>query len=201
MDPWLDALGDHPLVELAQRLEKARAAGLHEPDAMALATVSPEGRPSVRMVLLRGLDERGLAFFTNLESRKAEELAGNASAAVVLNWGPPLRAQVRAEGRVERLPVSESEAYFRTRARESRLGAWASPQSRPLHDRAELERRYAEVERRFADTDDIPLPPFWGGFRLVPQAMEIWENRPSRLHDRARYERAGDDWTRVRLAP
>lgn len=168
---------------------------------MALATASRDGRPSVRMVLLRGLDERGLAFFTNYESRKAAELASNPFAAVVLNWGPPLRAQVRAEGRVERLPVAESAAYFRTRMRESRLGAWASPQSRPLGDRDELERRYAEAEQRFAGVDDVPLPPFWGGFRLVPEAMELWENRPNRLHDRARYERAGDGWTRVRLAP
>ena len=168
---------------------------------MALATASRDGRPSVRMVLLRGLDERGLAFFTNYESRKAEELASNPFAAVVLNWGPLLRAQVRAEGRVERLPVAESVAYFRTRTRESRLGAWASPQSRLLGGRDELERRYAEAEQRFAGVDDVPLPPFWGGFRLVPEAMELWENRPNRLHDRARYERAGDGWTRIRLAP
>ena len=201
MDPWLEGLDPDLLVELARRLDEARVADLHEPDAMALATASRDGRPSVRMVLLRGLDELGLAFFTNYESRKADQLASNPFAAIVLNWGPPLRTQVRAEGRVERLPVAESAAYFRTRMRESRLGAWASPQSRPLGDRDELERRYAEAERRFAGVDDVPLPPFWGGFRLMPEAMELWENRPNRLHDRARYERAGDGWTRVRLAP
>ncbi len=151
------------------------------------------------MVLLRGLDERGLDFFTNYESRKADELAANPQAAVVLNWGPPLRRQVRAEGRVERLSEVESRAYFESRSRESRLGAWASPQSRPLADRDELDRRYAETMERFPD--DVPLPSFWGGFRLVPQAVELWQNRPNRLHDRARYERTEDGWSRVRLAP
>ena len=128
---------------------------------MALATATPSGRPSVRMVLLRGLDERGLGFFTNYESRKADELAANPQAAVVLNWGPPLRRQVRAEGRVERLSEVESRAYFESRSRESRLGAWASPQSRPLADRDELDRRYAETMERFPD-EDVPLPSVLG---------------------------------------
>ena len=199
MDTWIAALDTDPLVELRRWLDEAREAGLHEPEAMALATATPSGAPSVRMVLLRGLDERGLTFFTNYESRKAEELAANPDAAVVLNWGPPLRRQARVEGRVERLTEEESLAYFRTRGRESRLGAWASPQSRPLADRAELDERYAAVEERFPE--DVPLPPFWGGYRLVPEAVELWQNRPNRLHDRARYERVGDGWTRVRLAP
>ena len=201
MDTWIAALDPDPLVELRRWLEEAREAGLHEPEAMALATATPAGAPSVRMVLLRGLDERGLSFFTNYESRKADELAANPDAAVVLNWGPPLRRQARVEGRVERLTEEESLAYFRTRGRESRLGAWASPQSRPLADRAELDDRYAAADARFADVRDVPLPPFWGGFRLVPRAFELWENRPNRLHDRARYERVGDGWSRVRLAP
>jgi pyridoxamine 5'-phosphate oxidase len=201
MDTWIEALDADPLVELRRSLQEARDAGLHEPEAMALATATPAGTPSVRMVLLRGLDERGLAFFTNYESRKAEELSANPDAAVALNWGPPVRRQVRVEGRVERLGDDESLAYFRTRGRESRLGAWASPQSRPLADRAELDARYAASAERFAGVDDVPLPPFWGGFRLVPRAVELWENRPNRLHDRARYERTDGGWSRVRLAP
>ena len=201
MDPWIAALDPDPLVELRRSLEEAREAGLHEPEAMALATATPAGTPSVRMVLLRQLDERGLSFFTNYESRKAEELAANPDAAVVLNWGPPLRRQIRVEGRIERMTGDESLAYFRTRGRESRLGAWASPQSRPIADRSELDERYAASGERFADVEDVPLPPFWGGFRLVPRAFELWENRPNRLHDRARYERVSDGWSRVRLAP
>ncbi len=201
MDTWIAGLDADPLVELRRWLEEAREAGLHEPEAMALATATPAGTPSVRMVLLRGLDERGLSFFTNYESRKAEELEANPDAAVVLNWGPPLRRQVRVEGRVERMTEDESLAYFQTRGRESRLGAWASPQSRPIADRTELDERYAAASERFADVEDLPLPPFWGGFRLVPHAFELWENRPNRLHDRARYERVGDGWSRVRLAP
>ena len=167
---------------------------------MAGATATSAGRPSVRMVLLRGLDTRGLRFFSNYESRKAAELAENPRGAVVLNWGPPLRRQARVEGRVERLTDDEARTYFDTRSRESRLGAWASPQSRPLRDRGELDRLYAEAAERFAD-GDVPLPASWGGYRLVPDAFELWQNRPNRLHDRARYERVGEAWSRVRLAP
>lgn len=201
MDTWIAGLDADPLVELRRCLDEARRADLHEPEAMALATSTPNGTPSVRMVLLRGLDERGLSFFTNYESRKAQELDANPQASVVLNWGPPLRRQVRVEGPVERLSEDESLAYFRTRGRESRLGAWASPQSRPLADRDELDARYDAEAERFAGVDDVPLPPFWGGFRLSPQAVELWQNRPNRLHDRARYERAGAGWARARLAP
>jgi pyridoxamine 5'-phosphate oxidase len=201
MDTWIAGLDADPLVVLGQWLEKARRAGLHEPEAMALATATKAGAPSVRMVLLRGLDERGLCFFTNYSSRKAEELDANPRAAVVLNWAPPLRRQIRVEGDVARLTQDESRAYFVTRGRESRLGAWASPQSRPIADRAELDRRYAASSARFADVEEVPLPPFWGGFRLTPSAVEVWENRPNRLHDRARYERTAEGWSRVRLAP
>ncbi len=176
-------------------------AGLHEPEAAALATATPDGRPSARMVLVRGIAERDLRFFTNHESRKADELAANPVAALVFHWAPPLHRQARVEGSVERLTDEESRAYFRTRARESRLGAWASPQSRPLADRDELDRLLAEAEHRFAGEEDVPLPPFWGGYRLTPRAIELWQSRPGRLHDRARYEREEKGWACVRLAP
>ena len=201
MDEWLESLDPDPLAELAAWLAEAREAHLFEPDAAALATATGDGAPSARMVLVRGLDPDGLRFYTNRESRKAAELEANPRAAVVFHWGPPLQRQARLEGAAERLSDEESLDYFRTRARTSRLGAWASPQSRPLADRGELDARYAEAEVRFDGVDDVPLPPFWGGYRLVPEAVELWQNRPSRLHDRARYDRTVDGWTRVRLAP
>ena len=199
-DAWLDALDPDPRASLAAWLDEARAAGLHEPEAAALATATPDGRPSVRMVLVRGVDEHDLRVYTNHESRKAGELRATAQASLCFYWGPPLRRQVRVEGRIERLTDDEARAYFATRARESRLGAWASPQSRPLAGRDELDRLYAEAEKRFAD-GEVPLPDWWGGYRLVPDAFELWQNRPNRLHDRARYERAGDGWSRTRLGP
>jgi pyridoxamine 5'-phosphate oxidase len=199
-DAWFDALDPDPRRVLAAWLAEAREAGLHEPEAAALATATPDGRPSVRMVLVRGAEDRDLRFYTNHESRKASELAANGRAAVCFYWGPPLRRQVRAEGRVKRLSEDEARTYFESRARESRLGAWASPQSRPLGDRGELDRLYAEAEARF-EAQDVPLPAWWGGYRLVPDAFELWQNRPNRLHDRARYERDGDGWSRTRLGP
>ncbi len=201
MDAWLDELGDDPLAVLARWLADARAAELFEPEAAALATATPDGLPSARMVLVRGVEERDLRFYTNHGSRKGVELAANPRAALVFNWGPPLRRQARVEGRVVRIGEEESLAYFRTRARESRVGAWASPQSSPLADRAELEASVAEVEARFAGEDEIPLPSFWGGYRVEASAIELWESRQNRLHDRARYERAGSGWARVRLGP
>lgn len=201
MDAWLEELGEDPQAVLARWLGEARDAGLFEPEAATLATATPRGWPSARMVLVRGVEERDLRFYTNHESRKAGELAANPRAALVFHWGPPLRRQVRIEGAVERLPDAEAGAYFATRARESRLGAWASPQSRTLEDRAELDRRLADVEERFGAGVDVPLPAFWGGYRVVPDAIELWQNRADRLHDRARFERAGTAWTRVRLAP
>ena len=189
-----------PVRQLAAWLDEAQAAGIALPEATALATATPDGRPSVRMVLLRGISDDGLAFYTNRESRKALELAANPHAALVLYW-QPLDRQARAEGTVEPLDDTASDAYFRTRPRGSRLAAWASPQSRRIDGREELERRYADVEERFAGEDEVPLPPFWGGYRLVPSVLELWHGRANRLHDRVRYERGPDGWSRFRLAP
>ena len=200
MDTWIEELGRDPLAPLAGWLAEARAAELFEPEAAALATSTRDGRPSVRMVLVRGMEEGDLRFYTNRESRKGSELSENPRAALVFHWGTPLRRQARAEGIVVALSADESAAYFETRARESRLGAWASPQSRPLADRAELDALLAAAAERFVDAP-VPLPPFWGGYRLLPEAVELWQNRPNRLHDRARYERSPDGWTCVRLAP
>ena len=201
VDAWLEELDSDPRRQLERWLEDARTAGLHEPEAMALATATRGGQPSVRMVLMRGLDERGICFFTNLESRKAAELAANPYAAAVLHWGPPLERQVRVEGAVEQLDGQDSATYFATRARGSQLAAWASPQSEPIASRALLEERYAATEARFADEDAVPLPPFWGGYRVLPNAYELWQGRPNRFHDRARYERTAEGWARLRLAP
>lgn len=167
--------------------------------AMTLATATRDGAPAARVVLLRAIDERGLVFFSNRKSRKGLELAQNPRAALVFHWWE-LGRQVRVEGQVEEVDVAESEEYWRTRPRESRLAAWSSPQSRPLPDRNALEELYAQVAARFAG-GDVPLPPFWGGYRVLPEAMEFWAHRENRLHDRVRYTLAGSEWRRERLAP
>jgi len=153
------------------------------------------------MVLMRGLDENGLRFYTSYESRKAGELALNPVAALVFHWPAPLERQVRVEGAVERLDEGDSLEYFRSRPRGSQIGAWASPQSAPVSDRDELDRLYREAEERFAGIEDLPLPPGWGGYRLLPLAMELWQGRANRFHDRARYTRTDLVWSRLRLAP
>ena len=191
-------LGSDPLVALERWLREAESAAAR-PDAMTLATASPDGRPSARVVLLRGLDQRGLTFFTNRTSRKALELERNPHAAVVLHWTEQGR-QVRVEGSVERVSDEESRAYWQTRPRGSQLAAWASPQSQALADRAALDALYAEATARFEGAE-VPLPAFWGGYRVVPEAIEFWTHRDDRLHDRIRYERTGDRWSRTRLAP
>ncbi len=168
-------------------------------DAVALATATEQGAPSVRMVLLKGADERGFVFHSSYEGRKAQELATNPRAALLFYWREPGR-QVRVEGDVERVEQAESEAYFRTRPRGGQLAAWASTQSEPIGSREELEERFREVESRFED-EEVPLPPHWGGFRLVPESYEFWEHRENRLHDRFRYRREGEDWNIERLAP
>jgi len=200
MDDWLESLDPDPLRVLETWLAEARDAGLHEPDAAALATATADGVPSVRMVLIRGIDENGLRFYTSYESRKAGELALNPVAALVFHWQPPLERQVRVEGPVERLDEADSRAYFDGRPRGSRIGAWASPQSSPVADREELDRLYREAEERFA-ADEIPLPPHWGGYRLLPLALELWQGRANRFHERARYTRTDLVWSRVRLGP
>jgi pyridoxamine 5'-phosphate oxidase len=187
-----------PVVQFGRWFEQATQAGLLEPSAMTLATATPDGRPSARMVLLRGFDERGFCFYTNYESRKAAELAANPRAALVL-WWDALERQVRIEGRVEPTSRAESEAYFASRPPGSQLSAAASPQSQVI-DRATLERRVAELATSLPD-GMVPLPDFWGGYRLTPEVVEFWQGRPNRLHDRLRYRRAGDAWVIERLAP
>lgn len=178
----------------------AEAAGaVPVPEAVAVATAARDGRPSVRMVLLKGADERGLVFFTHYTSRKGRELAANPRAALLFHWAP-LGRQVRVEGAVEQVEATASDAYFATRPRGAQVGALASPQSEPLADRAELERLIAEVDRGLGE-EPPARPPTWGGYRLVPDAWEFWQHRDSRLHDRFRYKRAGDGWAIVRLAP
>ena len=195
----IDELDPDPIRLVETWLAEARAAGLELPEAMTLATAGTAGRPSARMVLLKGIDGRGFTFFTNRESRKAVELTANPHAALVFHW-QPLHRQVRVEGTVEALDDEESYAYFRTRPLGSRLAAWASPQSRPLAGRAELEALYEEAEARFAGVEP-PLPPFWGGYRVLAEAIELWQGRENRLHDRVRYELREGAWARRRLAP
>ncbi len=179
--------------------QEARFAGVIEPNAMTLATVSSSGAPSARIVLLKDYDPRGFTFFTNYNSRKGDELKVNPRAALCFHW-QPLERQVRIEGTVEVVSAGESEAYFRTRPVAAQIGAWVSQQSRPIASRAELERLQAELTARFAN-GPVPLPEFWGGFRVVPEAIEFWQGRPSRLHDRILYTRAAEGWTIQRLAP
>lgn len=188
----------NPITEFLSAIERATARHV-DTAPVALATADRTGRPSVRMVLLRGADERGFDFFTNYESRKALELTENPYAALCFHWDS-LEEQIRIEGRVELLPPSESDAYFKSRPRGSQLGAWASDQSRVLSTREMLEEQYRAIERRF-EGQPIPRPPFWGGFRLVPSRIEFWYGRPDRLHDRIVYNRAGDGWTIERLYP
>lgn len=195
-------LDPDPLRQFDAWLSEAQAAGtIREPNAMAVASVGEDGWPSVRMVLLRGYDERGFCFFTNFESQKGRELGAQPRAAAVIYWDP-LARQVRIVGTVERTSDTESDAYHASRARGSQIAAWASDQSRPIADRAELERRYAATAARFRDDEAIPRPPYWGGFRIVPLRFEFWQGRENRLHDRLLYERQADStWKRRRLMP
>lgn len=191
-----------PLVRFRAWFDAVVEAGVAEPTAMVLATVDLDGRPSARAVLLKGVDERGFRFFTNYTSAKAADLAANPACALAFVW-PTLARQVRVAGRAEKISVEESAAYFASRSRGSRLGAWASRQSEVIDGRQVLNERLAELEARFAGTDDIPLPPFWGGYVVMPERIEFWEGRPDRLHDRHRYRRSapGEPWLVERLSP
>jgi pyridoxamine 5'-phosphate oxidase len=192
-------LDSDPIRQVVAWYAEARTAGVPQPEAMTLATASLDGRPSARMVLLKDLDARGATFFTNRESRKGVELAANPRAALVLHW-TELGRQVRIEGPVEELERAEVETYWVSRPRASRIAAWASAQSQPIASRAALDARVAELEARHA-RGDVPLPPFWSGYRVVPESVELWEHRDDRLHDRVRYERHGTGWRRERLQP
>jgi len=188
-----------PVVQFGRWFEQAEQADLLEPHAMTLATATPDGRPSARMVLLRGFDQRGFCFYTNYQSRKGDELAANPLAALVF-WWDKLERQVRIEGRVERTSRAESEAYFASRPPGSQLSAAASPQSRVIDGRPTLERRVTELATGQRD-GRVPLPEFWGGYRLAHEVVEFWQGRPNRLHDRLRYRQTGRGWKLERLAP
>ena len=187
-----------PIARFLALFEKAKAVEPHDATAMTLATADARGRPAARVVLLKSVDARGFVFFTNKQSKKGHDLAENPFAALVLHW-PASRQQVRVEGRVEATTDAESDAYFQSRARESKLGAWASQQSAPLSSREELEARVRDLDARYPDA--IPRPPHWGGYRLVPDRIELWFDGAARLHDRFSYEREGDGWTVTRLNP
>ena len=195
-----EATADRDPIDLfGEWFEAAMEAGLYLPEAMTLATCTPDGRPSARMVLLKGFDARGFVFYTNYGSRKAVELIENPHAALVLHWGV-LQRQVRIEGTVTKVSEEESYAYFSSRPRGSRIGAWASKQSALLEERQTLEERVKEYEKQF-EGSDVPLPPFWGGFRIAPARVEFWQGRANRLHDRLVFVQGSDGWETVRLYP
>ena len=190
---------DDPIAFFQRWFSDARRAGIFLPESMSLATATRDGKPGGRMVLLKGVDQRGFVFYTNHDSRKGRELTDNPRAALTLHWAL-LERQVRVEGPVTQLPRAEAEAYFRTRPRGSQLGAWASMQSAVLENRRVLESKFREVERTYAGRD-VPLPDFWGGWRVEPEVIEFWQGRLDRLHDRVCYTRDGTGWRVTRLYP
>lgn len=194
-----DQLLPDPVSMFRRWYDEAHAAGVHEPNAMAVSTADAEGRPSSRLVLLKGVSDEGFTFYTNTGSRKGVELAANPACALLFPWHP-LERQVRVDGRAERLPQEEVDAYFAVRPRGSQIGAWASHQSRPVAGRDELERDYAALEERF-DGGEVPTPEEWGGYLVRPEVVEFWQGRPGRMHDRLVYRRDGDGWRTERLAP
>lgn len=192
-------LGADPIAAFERWLGEAADAGQIEPTAMSLATATADGTPSNRMVLFKGLRDGGFCFYTNFDSRKGHELADNARVALLF-WWDKLQRQVRIDGTASRIPQDEANAYYQTRSRGSRIGAWASRQSQVVTDRAELEGRVAHYEAQF-DGKDVPIPDFWGGYRVEPSAIEFWQGRDSRLHDRIVFSRSADGWTTHRLEP
>jgi pyridoxamine 5'-phosphate oxidase len=195
-----DDAGADPFALFSRWYKEAVDSGGRDPNAMSLATTDAQGRPSVRIVLCKEFDRSGFVFFTNYSSRKGSELAHNPNACILFYWAD-LERQVRIDGRVELVPAAESDAYFAQRPLSARIGAWASPQSQPISGRESLERRFTEMEQRFAGQSAPPRPAYWGGYRLVPSALEFWQGRSSRLHDRLLFSLRGANWERVRLAP
>jgi len=195
----LEDLEPDPIEQFQRWFDEATDAKIALPHAMALATADAKGRTSVRHVLLRGVDERGFAFYTNRESRKGRELAVNPQAALVFLW-KEIDRQVTVRGPVERVSNEESDAYFATRPRDAQIGAWASRQSQPLDNREALEAFVRKAEGRYTETE-VPRPPYWGGYRVMPEELEFWQGRQHRLHDRLQYERTGDGWAIRRLSP
>ncbi|GAB4035425.1 pyridoxamine 5'-phosphate oxidase [Spirosoma jeollabukense] len=193
-----DVLPD-PVAQFRQWFDAALTANVPEPNAMHVSTVTAEGRPDGRIVLLKDVSDAGFVFYTNYESRKGRELIGHPFATLTFFY-PELERQIRIEGRVEKVSAEESDAYFSSRPRGSQIGAWVSHQSFVIDNREVLETRQRELEARFAD-QPIPRPPYWGGFRVVPDVLEFWQGRPSRLHDRIRYRKEGDNWIIERLSP
>ena len=197
----ISAAPDEPITMFEAWMAEAAASEPNDPNAMSLATVDADGTPNVRMVLLKGVDPRGFVFYTNLESQKGNELAANPKAALCFHW-KSLRRQIRIRGLVEPVSDGEADAYFASRPRDSRIGAWASQQSRPLESRFALEKAVAKFAAKYA-IGDVPRPSYWSGFRIIPISMEFWQDRPFRLHERIRFdrEREGSPWTKSRLYP
>jgi pyridoxamine 5'-phosphate oxidase len=195
----IDQLHANPLVQLKHWFDEAVAKKLPEANAMALATATSEGRPSLRIVLCKSIDEDAVVFFTNYNSRKGQELIQNPWAALAFHW-PELGRQIRLEGHVERASRQASESYFHSRPRGSQIGAWASEQSKRIENYSDLTKRYSDLEAEFAGKD-IPCPPHWGGFRLVPDVCEFWLSMPSRLHDRIMYRPVVNGWTKEQVSP
>ncbi len=194
-------LDENPILQFANWLQEAQWFGITEANAMTLATVTADASPSQRMVLLKNFDDSGFVFYTNLESRKACEIAGNPQVSLHFAW-LPLYRQVTINGSAEKLPMAEAYRYFSTRPRESQLAAWASQQSQPIASQAQLERQFLEMKQKFSGEDEIPLPSFWGGYRVRPHSIEFWQGRQHRLHDRFLYRRGVEEsWTIERLSP